>query len=61
MRGARFVLFSDYGGQVESMADRWSASSGRLQQSQLLRDMVANLWVKLKTYRRGNDQFVFDF
>ena len=51
--GAKFVLLGDYDGQFESVSDRWSLSSARVQQSQLLRDMVASLWVKLTTYRRG--------
>ena len=59
--GAKFVLFGDYDGQFESVADRWTVSSGRLQQSQLLRDMVKSLWVRLTTYRRGDDEFLFDF
>ena len=59
--GAKFVLFGDYDGQFESVADRWSVSSARLQNSQLLRDMVKSLWVRLKTYRRGDDEFLFDF
>ena len=45
--GAKFVLFGDYGGQFESISDRWTVSSARLQQSQRLRDMVASLWIKL--------------
>ena len=59
--GAKFVLFGDYDGQFESVADRWTVSSGRLQQPQLLRDMVKSLWVRLTTYRRGDDEFLFDF
>ena len=35
--GAKFMLFGDYDGQFESVADRWTVSSERLQQSQLLR------------------------
>ena len=50
-RGAKFVLFGDSDGQFESVADRWSVSSGRVQQTQLLRDMAKSLRVKLKTYR----------
>ena len=42
------MLFGDYGGQFESVADRWS-------------DIVKSLWVRLKTYRRGDDEFLFDF
>ena len=61
LTGAKFVLFGDYEGQFESISDRWSVSSGRLQQSQLLRDMVKSLWVKLTTYRRGDDEALFDF
>ena len=59
--GAKFVLSGDYYGQFESVADRWTVSSGRLQQSQLLRDMVASLWVHLTTYRRGDDEALYDF
>ena len=59
--GAEFVLFGDYNGQFESVADRWTVSSGRLQQSQLLHVMVKSLWVKLKTYRWSDDEFLFDF
>ena len=61
LTGAKFVLFGDYEGQFECVADRWSVSSGRVQQSQLLRDMVKSLWVKLTTYRRGDDEALFDF
>ena len=59
--GAKFVLFGDYDGQFESVADRWTVSSRRFQQSQILRDMVKSLWVRLTTYRRGDDEFLFDF
>ena len=61
LTGAKFVLFGDYDGQFESISDRWKVSSARLQQSQLLRDMAQSLWVKLTTYRRGDDEFLFDF
>ena len=59
--GAKFVLFGDYEGQFESVSDRWTVSSKRVQQSQLLRDMVQSLWIRLTTYRRGDDEFLFDF
>ena len=59
--GAKFVLFGDYDGKFDSVADRWTVSSGRVQQSQLLRDMVKSLWVKLTAYKRGYDEFLYDF
>ena len=61
LTGAKFVLFGDYDGQFESVSDRWTVSSARLQQSQLLRDMVQSLWIRLTTYRRGDDEALFDF
>ena len=55
------MLFGDGDdGQSESVADTRAVSSQRLQQSQLLRDMVASPWTKLKAYRRGDDKFLFD-
>ena len=59
--GAKFVLFGDYDGQFESVADRWTVSSRRFQQPQMLRGMVKSLWVRLTTYRRGDGEFLFDF
>ena len=59
--GAKFVLFGDYDGQFERVADRGSVSSARLQQSQRLRGMVKSLWVRLTANKRGDDEFLFDF
>ena len=60
--GATFVLFGDYGGQFDSArGGRGSVGSARLQNSQLLRDMAANLQVHLATYKRGHDEAFHDF
>ena len=59
--GAKFVLFGDFDGQFGAMQDRWDVPYSEVPNSELIRDMTKSLWVKLETYRRGEDPELFGF